>query len=53
MPTGTLNADGSFTISGVNFTERGVFATEGGHTIVRDGAYEYNGCSVPLSATKQ
>ena len=36
--TGTLNADGSFQVSWQGRdTVRGVFATEGGRTVIRDG----------------
>jgi serine/threonine protein kinase len=51
--TGTLNADGSFTLSARGNTIRGVFATEGGRTIVRDGAYQTPGCSGTWEAAKQ
>jgi hypothetical protein len=56
--TGTLNADGSFTVTGTPggfvTTERGVFATDGGRTVIHDGTWEINdGCSGTFSATKQ
>jgi TIR domain len=57
--TGTLNADGSFSVSLGTVTQRGVFATEGGRTVIRDGTYHADEgiggyfCSAPLSATKQ
>jgi hypothetical protein len=56
--TGTLNADGSFTVSGsiggqVLTTWRGVFATEGGRTVIRDGTYEHSTCNGSISGTKQ
>ena len=54
--TGTLNADGSFTASSAGKgTLRGVFATEGGRTVIRDGTYQSgNGmCSNTWEGTKQ
>lgn len=56
--TGTLNADESFTTTGqlgpwVN-TQRGVFASEGGGIVMRDGRWEItDGCNGTFSATKQ
>jgi hypothetical protein len=50
--TGTLNADGSFTLSFGNVTLRGVFATEGGRIIIRDGT-DHGPCSGTFEATKQ
>ena len=56
--TGTLNADGSFSLSGPRISSmRGVFATEGGRTVIRDGTWEAHGsarsCSGTFTATKQ
>lgn len=56
--TGTLNADGSFEVSGGPVgrgggTMRGVFATEGGSTVIRDFTYETQHCRVTLEGTKQ
>jgi hypothetical protein len=52
--TGTLNGDGSFTLSGNGgSTMRGVFATEGGRTVIRDGAWEYPNCGGTWEATKR
>ena len=51
--TGLLNADGSFTVSGNGVTWQGVFATEGGHTIIRDGVGHNGECSDTFEATKQ
>jgi hypothetical protein len=34
---GSLNADGSFVASGPNYVWRGVFATDGGQSVIRDG----------------
>ena len=56
--TGTVNADGSFEVSGGpagrgGGTMRGVFATEGGRTIIRDGTYQTQRCSVTWEGTKQ
>ena len=51
--TGTLNADGSFTLSGHGQTMRGVFATEGGRTVIRDGTFQSPYCSATFEATKQ
>jgi hypothetical protein len=52
---GTLNADGSFTVSTSNGVTklRGVFATEGGRTVIRDGIRDAVYCHGPFSATKQ
>jgi eukaryotic-like serine/threonine-protein kinase len=54
--TGPLSADGSFsagvpTLSHVSI--RGVFATEGGRTVIRDGVLEGGGSSWYFTATKQ
>jgi hypothetical protein len=56
--TGTLNADGSFQASGGpagrgGGTMRGVFATEGGHTVIRDVTYQTSKCLSTLEGTKQ
>lgn len=50
--TGTLNADGSFLLNGPGGTVQGVFATEGGHTVIRDGVFN-NSCGQHFVATKQ
>jgi serine/threonine protein kinase len=51
--TGPLNGDGSFTLSGgTGGTIRGVFATEGGRTVIRDGTSQ-GSCSGTYVATKQ
>ena len=56
--TGPLNADGSFVASGANgpydyITYRGVFATEGGRTVIRDGKVDDNFCHETFTAIKQ
>ena len=57
--TGPLSADGSFVASDFAYTWQGVFATEGGTTVIRDGTGEYRGatghtvCAFTFSATKQ
>jgi hypothetical protein len=58
--TGPLNADGSFvaTDSGsYGYTWRGVFATEGGRTVIRDGdatmKLPLSNCHNTFTATKQ
>jgi serine/threonine protein kinase len=52
--TGPLNADGSFVATGYNTTVRGVFATEGGQSVIRDGAWNRPGiCDATFTATKQ
>ena len=55
--TGTVNADGSFSVSwsGVSWsgTMRGVFATEGGRTVIRDGVSQNGECSGTFEGTKQ
>jgi hypothetical protein len=54
--TGTVNADGSFQVSGAGRgggTMGGVFATEGGRTVIRDGTYQSKTCSVTWAGTKQ
>ncbi len=54
--TGTLNADGSFTLTrpvppGWLETVRGVFATEGGRTVIRDGTWQNGNSGYPCSST--
>jgi serine/threonine protein kinase len=51
--TGPLNADGSFTVSGNGVTWQGVFATEGGRTIIRDGIGHNGECNDTFEGTKQ
>jgi len=53
--TGTLNVDGSFQVSGVGGrdTMQGVFAAEGGRTVIRDGTNRGGSCSETFEATKQ
>jgi serine/threonine protein kinase len=51
--TGTLNADGSFTLSGHGETLRGVFVTEDGRTVIRDGTFQSSFCNATFAATKQ
>jgi TIR domain len=53
--TGTLNADGSFSYGGRDMTVRGVFATEGGRTVIRDGVWQDIPpvCGGTVTATKQ
>jgi hypothetical protein len=53
--TGPLNADGSFSVLVGHNTYRGVFATEGGHTVIRNGEANnsLSGCSWTWTATKQ
>jgi hypothetical protein len=53
---GTLNADGSFQVSGGprgGNTMRGVFASEGGRTVIRDGTHISGSCSETFEGTKQ
>ena len=52
---GTLNADGSFSYSSGFETYRGVFATEGGRTVIRDGVAQssQSNCTETFVATKQ
>jgi hypothetical protein len=52
VETGTLNADESFSVSGGGSTVRGVFATEGGRTVIRDGVVD-DYCRAHFVATKQ
>ncbi len=55
--TGPLNADGSFSVSGPYVSDRGVFAAEGGRTVIRDGTYHGDSgvsvCDGTFTATKQ
>jgi hypothetical protein len=53
--TGPLNTDGSFSVLVGHNTYRGVFATEGGHTVIRNGeaSNSTSGCSWTWTATKQ
>jgi eukaryotic-like serine/threonine-protein kinase len=54
--TGTLNADGSFSASGPpGITWTGIFAPEGGRTVIRDGVGTNPGmdCHFTFTATKQ
>jgi len=51
--TGPLNADGSFTLQIRAATKRGVFATEPGRTVIRDGTWVGPGCSATWTAAKQ
>jgi hypothetical protein len=52
--TGTLNADGSFQVNWQGRdTMRGVFATEGGRTVIRNGTNSAGSCSETFEATKQ
>ncbi len=60
--TGTLNADGSFSTSSSwgGSSMGGVFATEGGRTMIRDGTYDIEpttenrgGCRLTFEARKQ
>jgi Protein of unknown function (DUF2510) len=54
--TGPLNADGAFTVTRPLYalTMRGIFATEGGRTVIRNGTWENPGlCTTTFTATKQ
>ena len=55
--TGSLNADGSFQVSGSGRgggTMQGVFSTDGARTVIRDVKYQSStGCTEPLVGTKQ
>jgi hypothetical protein len=55
--TGPLNADGSFVATDSGYTWRGVFATEGGRTVIRDGdatmKLPLSNCHDTFTATKQ
>jgi serine/threonine protein kinase len=56
--TGPLNTDGSFALSGQHGSIRGVLATEGGRTVIRNGIWENTGsganfCRATFEATKQ
>ena len=55
---GPLNADGSFVAEGPNgpydyLTIRGVFAAEGGRSVIRDGKWDDRFCHGTWTATKQ
>jgi hypothetical protein len=51
--TGTLNNDGSFTFTTTNgVLWRGVFATEGGRTVIRD-SWQESQCEPHWAGTKQ
>ena len=51
--TGPLNTDGSFVVTSATATTfRGVFATEGGRTVIRDGVFE-GYCSGAYTTTKR
>ena len=51
--TGPLNADGSFVATDGTNTWRGVFATEGGRTIIRDGDATEGSCHGTFTATQR
>ncbi|WP_197522080.1 serine/threonine-protein kinase [Mycobacterium gordonae] len=51
--TGTINADGSFVLSFRDSTMRGVFVTQGGSTVIRDGTWQPTTCSGTFEGTKQ
>lgn len=51
--TGTLNADGSFTVTNGYSTRQGVFATQGGRTVIRDGILTMPCGSPTFTGTKQ
>jgi hypothetical protein len=55
--TGPLNADGSFVAKDSYYTWRGVFATEGDHSVIRDGdvtmAVSSVSCHGTFTATKE
>jgi hypothetical protein len=51
--TGPVNADGSFVATGYNTTVRGVFATEGGRSVIRDGDATEGSCHGTFTATKR
>jgi hypothetical protein len=54
--TGTVNADGSFSTDvvshGANIAVQGVFATEGGRTVIH-GERQGAGCTGAWTGTKQ
>jgi hypothetical protein len=51
--TGPLNADGSFVVTDGTNTWRGVFATEGGRSVIRNGAGTEGACHGTWVGTKQ
>ncbi|WP_205876077.1 serine/threonine-protein kinase [Mycobacterium camsae] len=51
--TGTINADGSFVLGFRDSTMRGVFVTQGGSTVIRDGTWQPATCSGTFEGTKQ
>ena len=51
--TGPLNADGSFSVTADNITMQGVFATQDGRTVIRDGTWQHPACGGTFEATKQ
>jgi serine/threonine protein kinase len=51
--TGTLNSDGSFSVSYDDVTMRGVFVTKGGRTVIRDGTWQHPACGGTFEGTKQ
>jgi hypothetical protein len=51
ITTVTLNADGSFSMPGYGVTKHGVFATEGGRTVIR--GEDTGACHSTFVATKQ
>jgi len=51
--TGNLNADGSFSVTNDEVAMRGVFVTQGGHTVIRDGTWHHPACGGTYEATKQ
>jgi hypothetical protein len=50
--TGTLNADGSFLLTRPYGELRGVFATEGGRTVIRDGVLKQGHSTGPTVCTQ-
>jgi hypothetical protein len=48
-----MNAEGSFSISNENEAMRGIFATEGDRTVIRDGVVTRNCGQETSVATKQ
>ena len=51
--TGTLSADGAFMVSNGYSTRQGVFATEGGRTVIRDGILTMSCGSPTFTGAKQ
>jgi hypothetical protein len=52
--TGPLNADGSFLVTVGDLKAGGVFATEGGHSVIRDGTLRNaSSCVETFTGTKQ